>query len=291
VRRYFDGGLVRINGRKASGGTFVKAGDEVKVLSLLTPARARPELALKSGGPLKFISVLFEDEHILVISKQRAMSTVTLASDDDLTVADCVCAYCPEAISASPDEREAGLVQRLDFFTGGILAAAKTRTVWEKMRSGLFASAFHKEYLALVSGTFEVRDFELSWPLKQSRDGKTMEIIEESDHHLDRQQAQTHVVCLKELAAASVVRAEAAVARRHQIRVHLAACEHPLIGDTLYGSTITLDDFARSEPVPEAFPNSGFLLHASRIRLPHPITGEELDFQDVPRFFEEMVTS
>ena len=280
ARALCEQGLVRVNGifeRKA--GRILSQGDTVELEHLPAPVQARPDKALKAGGPLSRIEVLYEDEHLLAIAKPAAMPSVTLHEEDEITAADCLAAYCPATISASKDARESGLVQRLDFYTSGALLAAKSPDVWQELHRQLIAGSVQKRYFALVEAALE-KKHDIAAPLVQSRDGKKMTVAARDTALADEGPAcHTFVTPCGSFshaalgAEATLVQISCAHAKRHQIRVHLAHIGHPLAGDELYGSRFpgcALPDLSNGKT------RKGFFLHAEQIDLLHPVTGRPL---------------
>jgi len=276
---------VFINGNPAAPGDSLEAGDTVEVIGYLGPVLAG---AKETALPPDF-AMLYEDEHIVAAAKPRKMASVRLRHEDPPTLADCIASCCARCVGASPDPREAGLVQRLDFYTSGIVLAAKDRAAWEGLRKQLFAEKVEKTYLALVEKRPVKKRYTVNLPLVQSRDGKSMSVGKEKDAREPVQLAaitEVTVVGQFELGSKwfSVVRAKGRRMRRHQVRVHLASSGHALVGDTLYGSENTLNDalpWAAGE-------EEGFLLHAQDIRLQHPISGKEMHFQCSSDYFRKL---
>lgn len=273
---------VEVNGRTGRAGQALLPGDTVTLSQSYVPVRATPERA--ADAELLF----FEDDALLVVNKPRGMASVRLRAEDPPTLADWVAAHCPACVEASPDPREAGLVQRLDFSTSGLVLAAKSRAVWEALRKQLFAEEVEKSYLALVEKRPVKKRFTVSFPLVQSKDGKSMCAVRDGgDRATIQLSAVTDVTVLNEIGrngrGFALVRAKGRRVRRHQIRAHLAASSHPLVGDVLYGSTATLG---------EVFPDSpgldGFLLHAESIQLRHPSSGRDCDFRCPSPLCEEL---
>ncbi len=281
ARLMCEQGLVRVNGSRVPPGKILSAGDVIEIKQIIAQASARPELAKSLGGPQQHMTVLYEDEYFLAVAKPGSMSSVTLQQNDPLTLADCIAAYCPEAVSASADPREAGLVQRLDYYTSGVLLAAKKPEVWNSLHHQLLAGEMKKKYFALIEGKLS-EEKQVNLPLVQSDDGKSM--IALADENIPDVQnrifpALTLITpkgsyyspsldCLL-----SLVKAEGFRVRRHQIRVHLAAQGHPLVGDKLYGSRFSGCGLAgrNSESL-----RPGFFLHAASIEFCHPMTFQQM---------------
>lgn len=293
AKRHIDKNLVRVNGAIERIGYLTKIGDKITVSSLLESARARPELSKKMGGR-ELITVLFEDQHLLVINKMRGMPSVTHEMDDPLTVADCLAEYCESSLFASPDPRESGLIQRLDTSTSGVLIAAKNEASWRRLRDDLFQESITKTYVALVEGEFLPVSGEVAWPLRQTKNGKRMEVVRGAQAD-DRNSfgARTKILRLKVAQAlngetVSFVRCTITRARRHQVRAHLAITKHPLVGDLLYGSTVHLSDLRFRGVNNDELPREGFFLHAETVEFRHPITGELVQVNAESDFLKRM---
>lgn len=273
--------LVRVNGRVEKDGYLVRAGDDVTVDRVFESPAVRPELVGGVAAALKLITVIYEDEHLFIISKPPGMPSVVHESTDPLTAADCTAAYSRAARDASPDPREGGLVQRLDTPTSGIMLVAKHREIWATLRAKLFDQQITKTYLAIVEGEFSPVSGQVSWPLRQSRNGKKMEAVRDATvKEKESCGARTVIERLRLIRAQSgktwsIVRCTICRARRHQVRAHLALAGHPLVGDRLYGSTTSLSEV---EIDGVTFPRGEFFLHAESVAFEHPESGELLSF-------------
>lgn len=236
-----------------------------------TEISAQAERAQAAGGGSKHASVVFEDDYILAVSKPRAMHSVRQREEDELTLADCIADICPDCLTASDDPREAGLVQRLDFFTSGLVLAAKTRGIWEALHQRLLNGRIEKTYLALIEGKLNGRQ-EINTLIEQTKSGKRMKIARMTEDDIDQPlkkgvfEASTTVTPLADVKGGQIVRAESERTYRHQIRLHLSHSGHPLVGDEQYGATRTLEEFSKGA--------AGFLLHAESITFQHPQTQE-----------------
>ncbi|HQH26163.1 MAG TPA: RluA family pseudouridine synthase [Oligoflexia bacterium] len=266
-------GCILLNGKKARSGTIVRAGDQVIITEKIWQPEACPELAASQRGWSKE-QVLYEDDDLLVVFKPRAMPSMRLRRDDPLTLADCIAHYCPACLHASPDAREAGLVQRLDYFTTGAVLIAKTRTIWNALYAQLLNALIDKKYYALIEGKPAEAEFTVSLALVQLSGVRKMKAIQSAsaDRYNKVFQAETRVKLLGQLrlsgALVSLVELNCTRVRRHQIRVHLAAVGHPLAGDQQYGSQYSSCGLSGVE--------AGFFLHAAEIAFKHPVTGNQM---------------
>src|SRR5690606_9273170 len=169
-----------------------------------------------------------------------------------------------------------GIVHRLDKDTSGLMVAAKTLQAHKALVDQLQARTVKREYLALVNGTFTAGG-RIEAPIgRHPRDRIRMAVVdtgrEAVTHYRIQQRYQAHTLLLAALETG----------RTHQIRVHMAHIGHPLVGDPLYGGRLQLPKGA-TETVREAL--RGFrrqALHATRLALQHPVSGEEMGWEAPP---------
>ncbi|MBI5478641.1 MAG: RluA family pseudouridine synthase [Deltaproteobacteria bacterium] len=277
-RRLITDGEVRVNGRRASKGLLLHAGDHVEV-SGTVPTDAALHPAPEPDQPL---TVLHADEHLVVVVKPAGIRTQPLRAGEPGTIASALVARFPECTEAAPDPRDAGLAQRLDQDTSGILLAARTRATWDRLRAAFRAGEVEKVYLALVAGVppgplvvdaaiapypgDRRRVVASTHPYAAPRPG-ALPARTEVPGALP---ARTEVEVVQPLAGAALVRARTHTGRRHQIRAHLAAAGYPLLGDLLYGGEVT--------GLP-ATSTAHYYLHAARVTLPHPADGARVSYE------------
>ncbi len=266
-------GLVLINGKKSAPGELVRGGETLELLFEPQRITARPELGAASlallGPPL------FEDEELLVIEKPRSIPSITLREDDSVTLADILSARDSRMLNAGEDPRESGLIQRLDTSSSGLIIAAKSRESWLALRWALNEGKIQKSYLALVEGMLVPAEQTVRLFLKAA--GKRVSISATEQPEFQPTISTINPIWTDNRDC-SIVEVRAPKAKRHQVRAHLAFLGHPLIGDELYGSTTQL---------PAEF-GSGFLLHASKLRFAHPVTGEMLSFESSHPYFQQL---
>ena len=255
VAQAFAEGRVRLNGRRARKGDAVVAGD---VLELEGDA-ARGALA-PVPEPDRPLTVVFEDEHLVAVSKPAGIPSCPLRAGERGTLANALAARFPEAVAAGADPREAGLAHRLDAGTSGLLLAARRAEVWQALRAAFRAGAVKKEYLALVEGAVDER-LVVDAPIAHDRSGVGGVRAGDVPGAL---RALTEILPQKRLGRYSLVRCITRSGRMHQVRVHLALVGHPCVGDVRYGAPST--DLV----------SDGAFLHAESLELAHPVTKRAL---------------
>ena len=287
ARELCEAGKVMVNGRAGRGGQAVNAGDIIALPGgALVPVSADAEIGRPHLGTL--ITVLFEDDHLLIVEKVRGVPSIRLRQEDPVTVADCLTAHAPETLTASRDMRESGLVNRLDTWTSGLLIAAKSAELWERLRRLIFNGQVEKSYLGFVEGSPGWSWTECERSIRQSERSEKMEIAEKGAVGAPARTELERVGVLEEAGKQyAVIRAHASRARRHQVRLHLSTIGFPLVGDSLYGAREALPEaLARFNARAEG---EGFLLHAERIAFTHPLTSEQVDVRSTSALFSALI--
>jgi 23S rRNA pseudouridine1911/1915/1917 synthase len=257
VRDLIASGGVRVNGRRLPKGAPLRAGDVVRVADWSDPASA----ALTPIAALA-IPILYEDADVLALNKPAGMPSHALRADETNTVANFLLARFPElrelARAVGKDDREPGLVHRLDTDTSGVLLVARTPPAYQDLRRQFAQRLVRKEYVALVDGIV-------------AAPGVIDTSIAHDRRHRHRMQssrsrgrpALTRYRPLRALRTRTLLAVEIPTGVMHQIRVHLALVGHPVAGDRVYGGS----------PAPR------HLLHAERITFAHPTDGRMVRVQ------------
>jgi 23S rRNA pseudouridine1911/1915/1917 synthase len=158
------------------------------------------------------------------------------------------------------DPQRAGIVHRLDRDTSGLLVVAREDSVHRALKSLLSSRRLHREYLALVEGHPASRTGTIDAPIGRDRRDRLRVSL---DTDVPRA-ARTHFELERQLPSCALLRVMLDTGRTHQIRVHLAAIEHPVCGDPLYGAAGRLG-------------LSRQFLHAARLTFPHPMRSGQID--------------
>ncbi len=249
ARGLFDDGGVTRAGRSIAKGDRVQAGD---VLDVTEP---KPWLSPRDHD---WLVVVHESADVVVVDKPAGVPSHPLRRGEGGTVADALAFRYPECSAASEHEREAGLVHRLDTFTSGLLAAARSREAWLALRAAFRDGNVRRAYLALVDGLLTsplLLDAAIAHDPSDARRMVTVRAGDEAKARGEPKAARSHVTPVASSGGASLVLVRTEGGRRHQVRVHLASAGFPLVGDVLYGGS-------------ETSARAGHLLHAALLELP-----------------------
>jgi 23S rRNA pseudouridine1911/1915/1917 synthase len=218
--------------------------------------------------PIK-LDIVYQDDAMIVVNKPAGLVVHPAAGNWDGTLQNALLHHDPE-LEGLP---RAGLVHRIDKETSGLLMVARTLTAHKVLVEQLQARAFQREYLAVVRGYI-------------TAGGTINEAI--ARHPTDRKryavraggkEAVTHYRVEKRFAKHTLLRVKLETGRTHQIRVHLSHRHHPIVGDQVYGGRYKAIANA-SELLSETL--RGFrrqALHAARLGVVHPVTGEEISWE------------
>ena len=274
--RLCDEGAVTVNGAPVKRRYLLCEGDTVEVF-LPEPI---PDVAEPEDIPL---SIVYEDEDIIVIDKPKGMVVHPAAGNPTGTLVNALLFHCKGQLSGIGGVLRPGIVHRIDKDTGGLLVAAKNDAAHRALAAALEVHDIKREYRALVNGGFRDDAGTVNLPIgRHPTDRKRMAVLREGDGK--SREAITHYRVLERFGGISYLALTLETGRTHQIRVHMSHLSHPLLGDTVYGGGRT--PFERHH----APLLSGQCLHAVRLTLCHPRTGEEMSFEaPLPEEFEKLL--
>lgn len=215
--------------------------------------------------------VLFEDEDLIIIDKPSGLHSSKLPGGGGDSIADLLLKRSAKQSAVSKKPEDAGLINRLDFETSGVLLAAKTREAWEKMQSLSNSGSIKKEYLALLEGKCPQNMSVKGYIGSRSRGAKKATLYKSKRPRSLWSSSEFFLVRYDKARSSSLVRVSISEGRRHQIRVHASSSGHPLIGDSLYNAKSSLRDVIKySGELPP------FFLHAERVIFPHPFSAKKI---------------
>jgi 23S rRNA pseudouridine1911/1915/1917 synthase len=263
IRTWIDAGRVSVAGGISEAKQKLFGGERVFVSPLDDP-RAKP--LVPQALPL---AIVYEDEAIIVTDKPAGLVVHPGSGHWDGTLANALLHHSPE-LARVP---RAGIVHRLDKDTSGLLVVARTPTAHTDLVRQLQARTVRREYLALVHGTV-ARNGLIDAPIARHPVKRTSMAVIASG-----KRAVTHYEVQERFADCTLLACRLETGRTHQIRVHLAALRHPLVGDPTYGRRRGIT-FHRQA------------LHAWRLGLVHPLTRKAMTWRSpLPPDFAALLES
>lgn len=238
------------------------------------------------------LAVMYEDKDIIVINKPRGMVVHPAAGNWSGTLVNALLFHCGDSLSGINGTQRPGIVHRLDKDTSGLLVVAKNDTAHQSLSAQIAAHTAYRDYQAIVVGSPKQDSGLIDKPIaRHPTDRKKMAIVATG------RSAITHYQVLARYAVGAGTRGTGQgsnglnsgcythmafrleTGRTHQIRVHMAAIGHPIIGDPVYG--LKKDRFAHI---------GGQCLHAAQLTITHPTTQERLCFSaPLPAYFTEIL--
>lgn len=241
------------------------------------------------------LSVIFEDDDLIVIDKPAGMVVHPAPGSPDQTLVNALLHHCGDSLSGVGGEKRPGIVHRIDKDTSGLLVVAKSDRAHHGLAAQFEAHSVTRHYLALVHGVPDAGDPRLRGVRGVSFEaGNLLKITSQlARHRTDRQRQAVvwsggrHAVTRARLVESFGVPPQVALlecwletGRTHQIRVHLAHAGHGLVGDPVYGGRRKLSDRALGTGAIAALQDFGRqALHAATLGFIHPVSGERLEFE------------
>jgi 23S rRNA pseudouridine1911/1915/1917 synthase len=271
MKKLIREGCVRLNGNECTKPSrTVNAGDVVSVqLPPPPPDRPQPE-----NIPLE---ILYEDADLLMVNKPSGLVVHPAPGHWQGTLVNAIVYHCPD-FQWPGDPVRPGIVHRLDRDTSGVMVVAKTLRAFNPLAAQASEHRFDRRYVALVRGEFPEARGRINASIGRSLVAHGRMAVT----GVKAKEAATHFEVLERFGLASMVGLQLDTGRTHQIRVHMRFAGRPVLGDPVYGVT----DF-RTWGVPDAVRETldglqGQALHAERLGLDHPVTGERLTFTTPP---------
>lgn len=266
VKKLADGGHLFADGVPVKAGQLLKAGAKVTVeIPAPVPIRAQPE-----DIP---VDIVYEDEDIAVVNKPQGMTVHAGAGRTEGTLVNALL-YRLHSLSGINGEIRPGIVHRIDKDTSGLLVVAKNDAAHLSLAAQIAEKSCKREYLALLEGVVREEAGHISTLIgRDPKDRLKMAVLPAGGRR-----AETDFFVLERFPANTLMRFVLQTGRTHQIRVHAKYMGHPVVGDPVYGYK------------KQRFSLNGQLLHAYRLTLTHPRTGERLAFEaPLPEYFERVL--
>jgi 23S rRNA pseudouridine1911/1915/1917 synthase len=231
VKKIILDGRVLVNGRKAKKSFQVKEGDIVSVKGV--PKGPIP--IADSSIPLE---VLYDEDDIKVVNKPAGVSTHPLSPEEPDTLINAVVARWPSLRGVGKSVLEPGLIHRLDKGTSGLIILAGNDMAFDFMRHDMKMNRVKKKYLALVKGEFRTENGEIQVPIARhkKKQGEMVPAIKDNRFRGKAMEALTRYQVKDFKDGVSLVELDLITGVMHQLRVHMAHINHPVLGDALYGT-------------------------------------------------------
>ena len=267
VQKMMQNGLVLVDEKPVSKNYKVKTGNTVKVI---IPA---PSLLCARAQDIP-VSVVFEDEDLLVVDKPKGMVVHPAPGNPDGTLVNALMYHCRGSLSGINGVVRPGIVHRIDKDTSGLLIVAKNDFSHIRLAEQIKEHSFKREYRAVVHGNVKSDTGTVDAPIGRSpKDRKKMAVTDKNSRH-----AVTHYEVLGRYPGYTYLKLRLETGRTHQIRVHMASIGHPVAGDLVYGPKNTPKEL------------NGQCLHAGLIGFVHPRSGEYMEYETpLPEYFERFL--
>ncbi|MFI5178646.1 MAG: RluA family pseudouridine synthase [Vicinamibacterales bacterium] len=254
VQKLIEEGRVTIAGQRAKPSLRLDAGQRVTV-------DVPPPVDGVAVAEDIALDIIYEDSDMLVVNKPPGMTVHPSPGHTSKTLVNAILSHCHD-LSGIGGVLRPGIVHRLDRDTSGVIVVAKNDAAHNALAKQLKERSVEKTYVALVEGTPKPPEGVIDAPIaRDPRNRQRMAVVDRG------RESTTAYKLIERFSGMSLVEARPRTGRTHQIRVHLAAIGHPIIGDRVYGKP--------SQLVARQF------LHARRIVFAHPRTGERVEF-DAP---------
>lgn len=273
IKKSIDAGGVTVCGRVERPAYKLEAGDVLVVASLVAPAEGPTPEAIA-------LSLIYEDDDIVVVNKPPGMVVHPAKGHWAGTLTAALAHHFGAGLSKTGGPTRPGIVHRLDRDTSGVIIIAKHDQAHERLADQFQDRTTEKEYLAIMVGVYD-RDADIVdepiGPHPHIREKKAIR-----RDHPDARDAVTTFEIIERFRRFALLRAKPKTGRTHQIRVHLAHIGHPILCDKQYGgrSRITASELRGGLAKPdEPALLERQALHAHRLTLKHPTTGERMTFE------------
>jgi 23S rRNA pseudouridine1911/1915/1917 synthase len=257
AQRAIEGGAVTVDGAPRAKNHRMEEAERVAVAGVPDAEGRLPPAEVP-------FDVVFEDEHLLVVDKPAGVVTHPAAGHRGPTLSEALAGRA----AGGPDPARAGIVHRLDKDTSGLLVVARSDEALQALQRMMKAREVTREYTALVEGHPDTESGTIDAPIGRDRGNRTV-----MSTRTDRaREAVTHFEVVERLPRTTLLRVRLETGRTHQIRAHLAAIGHPVVGDPQYGGTRSGHRIGLERQ----------FLHASSLMFRHPFTREWVRCESKP---------
>ena len=265
IKKLIEDKNVTVNGKVEKAGKTLKEGDEITVI-LPDPVKLDLEA---ENIPL---DIIYQDEDIAIINKPQGMTVHAGNGVHGSTLVNALL-YHLDSLSGINGVIRPGIVHRIDKDTSGLLVVAKNDAAHVSLSEQIKNKTCRRIYLALVEGVIKENDGVIDTFIGRSDKNRTMMAVKQ-----DGRRAVTHYKVIRRYKDYTLMEFSLETGRTHQIRVHTKHLGHPVVGDPVYGYKT------------QKFKLNGQLLHAFRLELTHPRSGERMTFEaPLPDYFQAVL--
>ena len=266
LQKLLKDGKVSVNGKAVKANYKVKESDRVE---FEIPPAVEPEIAAEEIP----LSVLYEDDDVLVVDKPKGMVVHPAAGHYSGTLVNAVMFHCKDNLSGINGVLRPGIVHRIDMDTTGSIIICKNDLSHNEIAQQLKKHSITRRYRAIVCGVVKEDDGMISAPIgRDKKDRKKMAVT------ADGKEAVTHFKVLRRFREHTYIECELETGRTHQIRVHMASKGYPLLGDEVYGR-------GKSK-----YKCQGQCLHAMTLGFIHPVSKEYIETNaPLPEYFTHLL--
>ncbi len=258
IKRMIDSGNILVNGKKIKASYILKLDDVIYYNENYSED-------IDINPQNIDLDIIYEDDYLLVVNKKSGMVVHPGTGNYDNTLVNALMYHCNNLSHVNGDIRP-GIVHRIDADTSGLLLVAKNDEVHNDLARQISEKSVLRKYIALVHGIILEDTATIDAPIGRSNvDRKKMMVTD-----VNSKEAITHVKVLERYKNSTLIECVLDTGRTHQIRVHMAYINHPVVNDPVYGYK-KIDD-----------KEFGQMLHAKTIGFIHPITKEYLEFSVNP---------
>ncbi len=260
---WIKSGAVTLDGATATPRQLLRGGEQVRLqVELAAEVTSAPEAIA--------LHIVHQDEHLLVLDKPAGLVVHPGAGNPAGTLLNALLHHDPQ-LAELP---RAGIVHRLDKDTSGLMVVARSVPAVTALVDMLSRHEVERHYEAVVLGTL-VSGGTVDAPIGRHMGDRLRQAVRDEE---DGKHAVTHYRLRERFRAHSLVQCQLETGRTHQIRVHMAHINHPLLGDPLYGGGLKLPKGATPELIAVMRSFRRQALHAEKLSFVHPVSGEPLSF-------------
>lgn len=268
IQKLIENGLVTIDDEPVKKNYRVVTGDEVIAEDIEEKELPAP---MPEDIPL---DIEYEDDYILVVNKPAGMAVHPSEGNQEGTLVNALLFHCGNNLSSNQGIYRPGIVHRIDKDTSGLLVVAKDDASHEFLEQMIQTRKLERTYVAIVRDNINTNEGIIDEPIGRDPKNRMKRAVVQGGRR-----AITRYNVIERFGRATLVELQLDTGRTHQIRVHMAATKHPIIGDAMYGGA------------GESYGAKRQMLHSVEMRFSHPHSKVMMDFvAALPSDFEEVLT-